>query len=508
MVIELKQLFYRVSHQWMEIDRVSHLPSLGWRLAVTFSVVALLYFDPVPNGNALNILDLATSMVDHGNVELDEHEGGDRAMRDGQILSGVPPGASFVAALVYLITRPLFYMIPSGVTLPALNALCVVFVNIPAAAFTVYLVYRIALSWCASIRNAVITAGLFAFGTMHFGYATGFWKNTVAVALLVGAFWLLICENGAKSNSIKACLAGFLCGFAIGVDYPAALIVAGFCCLFLYRRPGFGVAMAFIVGVGVGLLPMFIYHQVAFGSPFANAYQYRISLTHRVGFEFGTLGMPQPRPFIALLAKLLVASPFLVWSVIGMRRAIKVREIRPVMLAIAGMFLGSTLFISGFFGYVYHEASFASRHLLLVLPFAVLPTAFGLPDNLKGWSLFLIGWSVGATFLAAQAVMIPWDTAASLYAFKVLFTSWGTGPLFSDALPSWLGIQTLHHAVMHNGVTINSLLSSGHRSALIPLLLGQGMIKVISLSATTIAAIIVWQFVWKPILSFRKVSPS
>lgn len=488
----------------MELKEAAHLQSLGWRLALTFSVVALLYFDPVPNGNALNILDLSTSLVDHGSVELDEHEGGDRAMRNGRMLSGVPPGASFIAALVYLITHPLFHLIPEGATLPALNALCIVFVNIPAAALTVYLVYRIALRWGVSVRNALLTSGLFAFGTMHLGYATGFYKNTVAAAILMSAFWLLACGDDLKLNRAKAWWAGLLCGFAIGVDYPAAIIVLGLGLYLLCLRPGFNAGMIFIVGLGAGLLPMFIYHQIAFGSPIANAYQYRMSLNYRVGFEFGTLGVPQIRPFISLLAKLLIASPFLVWSVVGVSRAIRIKERRPIMIMISAMVLGGMLFVSGFFGYMYHEASFASRHLLLLLPFAVLPMAFGLPDSLKGWPLYVITWSICATFLAAQAVMIPWNTVAPVYALKVLATSWGTGPLFSDALASWWGIHALHHAVMHEGVTIRFLVDPGNRDTLISLLLGQGVIKLISLLVTAVAAALLWRFTWRPVFAPEK----
>jgi hypothetical protein len=482
------------------IEEKSNIPSLGWRLAITFGVIALLYFDPVPNGNALNILDLSTSLIDHGSVELDEHQGGDRAVRDGRMLSGVPPGASFIAALVYLITRPLFHMIPTDATLPVLNALCVVLINIPSAMLTVYLVYRIALRWGASVRNAMLTAGLLAFGTMYFGYATGFWKNTVAVACLAGALWFLTCAQETKSRCAGAGWAGLLCGIAVTVDYPSAVITVGLAGYLLFLRPGAGVAVVFLAGLGAGLLPLFIYHQIAFGSPFSNAYQYRLQLNSRVGFEYGTLGMPRLRPFLSLLVKLFIASPCLVWSVAGVYRAFRIRERRISMLMIVGMFLAMLLFLSGYFGFMYHEASFASRHLLIILPFVVLPMAFGLPADLKGWPLVVIGWSVGATFLAAQAVMIPWDTSAFLYTLKVLGTSWGTGPLFSDTLASWAGVETLHRVVIQGGMAIRFLLESDNRDLFISLLLGQGLIKMISLLLTGLTALLLWKLVWRPVV--------
>jgi hypothetical protein len=70
---------------------------IGWRFAVTFGVVAFFYWTRSPKPMALNILDLATSLADHRSVELHEYFVGDVAKRDGHILSGLPPGASFAA---------------------------------------------------------------------------------------------------------------------------------------------------------------------------------------------------------------------------------------------------------------------------------------------------------------------------------------------------------------------------------------------------------------------------
>src|SRR5436309_11422131 len=99
-------------------------PSLGWRLGVSFAVVALLFLDPVPQSMALNILDLATSLVDHGSIDLDEYHGIDVAIRNGRILSGMPPGAAVIAALVYASFHPLFHLVPDYSAPTLLYVLC------------------------------------------------------------------------------------------------------------------------------------------------------------------------------------------------------------------------------------------------------------------------------------------------------------------------------------------------------------------------------------------------
>ncbi len=475
-------------------------PSMGWRLGITFFFAALLYLAPAPQSMALNILDLATSLVDHGSVELDDYRGIDVAIRDGRVLSGMPPGASFVAALVYLVARPVVRLAPNDLRLMVLHVLCVVLVGLPAAAATVWLVYRTAIRWGASGRSAFVTGGLLAFGTMHFSYATGFYKKTLAAACLMGAFTLLTLETSPRARSLGAGAAGILCGLAIGQDYPTAIIAAVLAGYLLSRRPGTGALLAFASGLGLAILPVLAYHQLAFGSPWVTAYQFR---PDPVG---NALREPRAGPFLFLVVSLLGASPCLGWSGIGWWRAVRMRERRAEMLTIAGIVLGTLLLFSGWASFYPHEASFASRLLLPMVPFAVLPMAFGLPVRLGRWDRLVIGWSIGATLLAAQATLIPTNTVPPVYALKVLGTSWGTGPLFSEALASWLGLSTLHLVIARKVVTAKALLLPENRSLLAAALLGQGLIKTVSLSVTAVTIVLLWRCVWRPVMacSFRR----
>lgn len=466
---------------------------MGRRLTVTFAVAALLYLAPVPQSMARNILGLATSLVDRGSVGLEEFNGVDVAVREGRILSGMPPGASFVAAGIYLIGRPLFRLIPAHSTPTALYVLCTILVAIPAASLTVSLVYRTAIRWGASQRAAFLTAGLLAFGTMHFGYATGFYKKTLAAACVMGAFRLLAPTTGGGLRNSRAGLAGLLCGLAIGQDYPTAVIAVLLGGYLLSRRPGIGTIAAFAAGAGIAILPVLAYHQAAFGSPWVTAYHFRTDPASN------TLREPRLGPFFFLLVTLLASSPCLLWSGLGWWRAVRTPERRAEMVTIAGIVLGTLLLFSGWTSFYPHEASFPSRLLLPIIPFAVLPMVFGVPAGLRGWPLLVIGWSVGATLLAAQASMIPSNTIPPVYALKVLGTSWGSGPLFGETLASWLGRPTLHLTISRGIATTDALLRPESRQLLLEALLGQVLIKCLSLAVTAIAGVLLWRLVWRPV---------
>jgi hypothetical protein len=125
--------------------------------------------------------------------------------------------------------------------------------------------------------------------------------------------------------------------------------------------------------------------------------------------------------------------------------------------------------------------------------------AFAIPSTLRGTPILIIGWSIGTTLLAAQASTIPSDTIPPVYAVKVLGTSWGVGPLFGETLASWLGLPTLHLVISRGIASAGALLRPENRQLLIEALLGQALIKLLSLTLTAIAVAVLWRFVWRPV---------
>jgi len=476
-------------------------PDPGWRLAITFAAVAVLFLAPTPQSMARNILGLTVSLVDRGSVVLDLPRGMDAAERDGKILSGMPPGASFLAVPVYAVFRPWLGHLPMEQKLTWLYMLCTVLLGLPAAAGTVYLTFRLLQDWGLPTQAAALSTGLLAFGTMHLGYATGYYKKSLAAFCLVAAFWLLR-RIGSKPHPIPAaCLAGALNGLAIALDYPTGIIVICLSGYLLSRKPcGWAVAV-FALGMMLALLPVLSYHQAAFGSPWATPYGFRI---HPEG---NILGFPDPVAFLFLGGTLVAASPCLVWAACGWWRAVQSRTLIVEMWTIAGVAGGTLLLFSCWSSYYPHEASFGSRLLLPMLPFAALPMALGLPKRATPWACLVAAWSIGATLLAAQAVMIPSGTLPPWYAVKVLGTSWGSGPLFTEGLAAWLDLPTLHRAINESGVRPSTLLRTAGASELLRLFAGQAAIKTLSISATAFVAGLLWVAVWRPYLRRRVATP-
>ena len=474
---------------------------LSWRLAITFAAVAVLFLAPTPQSMARSILGLTVSLVERGSVVLDIPRGMDVAERDGKILSGMPPGASILAVPIYVVFRPWLAHLPMEQKLVWLYVLCTGLLAIPAAAGTVYLACRLLRDWGATAQAAALTAGLLAFGTMHFGYATGYYKKTLAASCLLAVFFLFS-RISAHSRPIPAAgLAGALSGLAVALDYPTVVIViclGGYLCS---RKPGGSTVAACAAGMMVALLPLLAYHQAAFGSPWATPYGFRI---HPEG---NILGVPDPATFLFLGGTLVAASPCLVWAARGWWRAARDRALTAEMWTVAGI-IGSTLLLfSCWSSYYPHEASFGSRLLLPVLPFAALPMVFGLPERVSPLAGLVAAWSIGATLLAAQAVMIPSGTLPPWYAAKILATSWGSGPLFAERLAAWLDLPTLHRAVSESGVRPSTILRTAEAGELLRLVAGQAAIKALSVSATVVIAGLLWVVVWRPYLRRQAAAP-
>jgi len=158
-------------------------PDPAWRLAITFAAVAVLFLAPTPQSMARSILGLTVSLVERGSVVLEIPRGMDVAERDGKVLSGMPPGASALAIPLYSLFRPWLAHLPMERKLAWLYTLSTVLLGIPAAAGTVYLTCRLLQNWGATAQTAALTASLLAFGTMHFGYATGYYKKGIVLFL-------------------------------------------------------------------------------------------------------------------------------------------------------------------------------------------------------------------------------------------------------------------------------------------------------------------------------------
>lgn len=109
-------------------------------------------------------------------------------------------------------------------------------------------------------------------GTMILPFSTLFFSHVISAAMVLGAFALLWKERKAPTNLGLVFAAGLLGGFAITTEYPLGLasVIIGIYALArfgfsdkgeLLRRTG-----AYAAGGILGVLPLAIYNQLAFGS--------------------------------------------------------------------------------------------------------------------------------------------------------------------------------------------------------------------------------------------------
>ena len=109
---------------------------------------------------------------------------------------------------------------------------------------------------------------MLGFGTILLPFATILFSHVLSACLGFAAFYLLWRERererGGGLGLIAA--AGVLAGYAIGIEYPLALL-AGLLGLFVaWRRAPVKPVLAYGTGVIVGLLPLLLYDWWAFGS--------------------------------------------------------------------------------------------------------------------------------------------------------------------------------------------------------------------------------------------------
>ena len=170
---------------------------------------------------------------------------------------------------------------------------------------------------------------------------------------------------------------------------------------------------AIVAGV-LGLLPLLIYNQLAFGSPFELGYSKVVGFE---GMKQGFFGLTWPKPSVVVellfgvYRGLLPLSPVLVLVPVGlyvMWREPSTRVAAGAILAVVCSFLWINA------SYVYWEGGWSTgpRHLVPMLPLCCLSLAFAWPRAFwaRTVALVLLAWSLVMSMISAVAGMfVPSD---------------------------------------------------------------------------------------------------
>jgi hypothetical protein len=404
-------------------------------LIVKAAIIFLLAFiafarlapqDPF-NPQHVTRIALALSLSE-GRVDIDQLAAYtiDRSYFDGHYYADKPPGVSMLAVPLVMVTRAVLEA--TGATSDPSDAMAletyiriatIVGIALPAA-LAVLLVYLMAARLGASHGAAGFAACALALGTPYFGWSSTFFAHALSGAILVAAMALTVLNRPA---AWVAPMAGLLLGFLLVVDLtaaPAAALVGLFILLRSPQRVPTFIGLA--IGGLIGLMPLLVYNQLAFASPFRMGYsQVQGFAGMQQGF-FG-IGLPQPMVMGELLfghyRGLLPLAPVLLLVPIGLWSMFKQLPTRAVAIVVTGTLLSFLLINAGYY-YWDGGSSTGPRHLVAALPLAAVALAFawppGWPARLVALLLLLVSLSI-AFVVASVDPMSPTQFEQPLFGY-------------------------------------------------------------------------------------------
>lgn len=256
-------------------------------------------------------------------------------------------------------------------------------------------------------------------GTLILPFSTLFFSHVIAAAMVFGAFAILWHERKASPRLWLLFAAGLLGGFAITTEYPLALasVIVGVYGLLRFgwsdRRSLLTRSGAYAAGGILGVLPLAIYNQLAFGSIGHFSYDDAIAIQGASGHDVlglndgGFFGITDPKlsnAFDLLFSAkgLFVLSPVLLMAFYGLYLMWKSE--RRNEAAVIGAIFGAYLLYNAGYWLPFGGGSPGPRFLIPVIPFlglALAPAFKRLPTTAMALTLPSVG------VLAAATVTLP-----------------------------------------------------------------------------------------------------
>ncbi|SOB79976.1 hypothetical protein SAMN06297144_0827 [Sphingomonas guangdongensis] len=273
----------------------------------------------------------------------------------------------------------------------------------------------------------------FALGSPMWGWSTTLFGHAPVAALFVVAIWAVWRgTEGTESRVGLAAVAGAALGWAVVIEYPAAIggaVIGGWALVRLWRFPppvrarAIGAAVAPALLAGAVLLG---YNWLAHGAPFRLGYQGVVGWD---GMRQGLFGLTYPRPDVlwevtlGTRRGLVWVAPVMLTALVGIARLIRAPATRDVgVMALAG----AVAAIAYNAAYVYWDGgnSTGARHAVPALAFLAVGLA-------PAWQAFrATEWRVLTVALLTLSIAVNLVIAAAEV------TSGGTGafPLWSDVI--------------------------------------------------------------------------
>jgi 4-amino-4-deoxy-L-arabinose transferase-like glycosyltransferase len=370
---------------------------------------------------------LTRAIVDEGRLEIDTYanQTADRAYINGHYYSEKAPGTSFLAIPVhatwkfiyynlfpqsfkekysrlneYVVSSqpnniPIYTIVNPGFFILTSMVLIIIFVSSFFSALSIVLMYKITGYFTNIEKNRILLTSIFGLGTTIFPYALVFLGEGAGTFFLFLGFYLILKikrENILDKKLIL--LTGLVVGFSFVVEYTTAIFIVFLTLMVVFskNRKNFHF---FLIGLFIGVLPLFIYNILIFGNPleFTRSYIdpqiYPDIYRKDFGFFYGI------KPFVILrllfypYRGLFYYYPILLLSFIGLFKMYKEYKVEVISIILSLFILAAIN--SSMFNW-WGGAVFGPRHFSVLIPYLTLPLIYVIKDMRKiNFLLFVLG---------------------------------------------------------------------------------------------------------------------
>src|SRR5213594_2182381 len=439
----------RVLHEKFQDDAV--------RIFVTAWLIYAAFWNPwLQSSMTYNFLDAAVSFVDTGRWEMAHphfYDGKDTVTVNGRVVSAHPPGVALLVIPLYGFWRVTVGPVDTPDEFQAFNAVLVLVVGATVSSLIVVQVWWLTGWLGAGRRGQLLTAALVAFGTPNFFLGTVLLKESFAALAVLTAFRLALATGKSWRLATAGCSAGMATLFALqsGLIGPLLLALVG-------GRNGVKRGAVFFLGFMPVVVLLGVYNWWLFGRPWRSGYFYAGDVLHP------SFLMPKLGVLLDLLAGphggLFLYSPFLLLACVGIGVAWRIGrrgEAVVAVLLMVGLWLGVGAHQSEYGERATFATNLGHRMLYPAVPLFAGFAGYYLERSGRNVLLLVAVPSVICGYLSAQAGVIS-DPGLFTYALKTWISGTGMGVFFKEALPTWLGFETLHTVVSRPDVSAGDLL--------------------------------------------------
>jgi hypothetical protein len=299
--------------------------SATWQRMVIVGLLLLICygsFHQASGWNEYSRYDLVRALVADRSTRIDPYAAntGDKATYRGHTYSDKAPGAAFLAVPAYVALRGVTILRGEGEPTPAqaLPLLTLAGAGLPTIVAALLLLHvlhpLVGGGWALAVSVG------YGLGTLAWPFATLYFGHAAAACFLFATF-VILRDVRLRGRPWLAVLAGFLAGWSVLVEFPAALGVAVLLAYAYWRgrRP----LLLMLIGAIPPALLLCWYNWASFGSPFALGYAHLDDGQFAAGMGQGLLGVTLPKA-TALVTVLLDArgllrlSPWLIFAPFGL----------------------------------------------------------------------------------------------------------------------------------------------------------------------------------------------